>query len=149
MSHVRTSRMRRGFTLVELLLVMVILAVLAAVVVPKMIGRGEQARVTAAKQDIHQFEMQLDTFEVDNGRYPTNEEGLAALAVQPSGLTTWKGPYIKSQTGFKDPWGNAYVYRSPGTQNPNGVDIFSTGPGGKDSSGNDINNWSNSGTGAK
>src|SRR5436189_4003991 len=86
---------RKAFTLIELLLVMVILVVLAAVVVPKFTGRSEQARLTAAKTDISAIENALDAFEVDNGRYPSAEEGLGALIAAPAGLQNWHGPYLK------------------------------------------------------
>src|SRR3954454_8602574 len=88
-------RARSAFTLIELLLVMVILVVLAAVVVPKFTGRSEQARLTAAKTDISAIDGALAAFEVDNGRYPSSEEGLGALITAPNGLAQWKGPYLK------------------------------------------------------
>src|SRR4051812_5949107 len=100
-----------AFTLIELLLVLVILAVLAAVVAPKFVNRGQQARVTAAKVDISTIENSLDQFELDNGRFPTNEEGLGVLVNKPAGLDKWNGPYIKREP--VDPWGNQYVYRYP------------------------------------
>ncbi|WP_428937145.1 type II secretion system major pseudopilin GspG [Fontivita pretiosa] len=130
---------RRGFTLIELLLVLVILAVLASVVVPKFTARSEQARVTAAKTDIAQLETALDAFEVDNGRFPTTDEGLAALLQAPANVTNWRGPYIKRGLP-KDPWGNPYVYVYPGTHNPNGYDLYSFGPDGREGN-DDITNW--------
>ena len=129
----------RAFSLIELLLVLVILAVLAAVVVPKFTNRTEQARITAAKTDISMLETALDTFEVDNGRYPSTEEGLQALLTQPANAPNWKNPYIKRPP--LDPWGNQYVYRYPGTNNANGYDLASLGPDGREG-GDDITNWS-------
>ena len=140
--QIRRSR-KTGFTLVELMLVMVILAILAAVVVPKIAGRGDDARKAAAQTDIHTIEGALDQFEVDNGRYPTNEEGLMALVQNPgNNVQNWR-PYLKLPP--KDPWKNDYVYVVPGQHNPNGIDLYST-MGGKDSSGNELNNWGGSGT---
>ena len=129
-----------AFTLIELLLVLVILAVLAAVVVPKFTNRTEQARITAAKTDISMLSTALDTFEVDNGRYPTNEEGLEALVNAPSGATNWKGPYIKRGVP-NDPWGRPYIYRYPGTNNSHSYDLYSFGPDGREGN-DDIDNWS-------
>src|SRR5687768_17234651 len=106
---------RRGFSLIELLLVLVILAVLAAVVVPKFTGRSEDARKTAARTDISLISNALAQFEIDNGRFPNNEEGLGILLTNTSNLPNWKTPYIKSD--LKDPWGNAYLYRYPGPNN--------------------------------
>jgi len=134
----KTAR-RKGFTLIELLLVLVILAVLASVVVPKFTARSEQARVTAAKTDIAQLETALDAFEVDNGRFPTTDEGLAALLQAPANVTNWRGPYIKRGLP-KDPWGNPYVYVYPGTHNLNGYDLYSFGPDGREGN-DDITNW--------
>ena len=143
MSHAGNRSVRRAFTLIELLLVLVILAILAAVVVPKFTSRSEQARQSAAKTDIANLGTSLDAFEVDAGRYPTSEEGLSALMAQPSNVKTWSGPYIKGGQIPKDPWGNAYVYRYPGQNNKNGYDLFSMGPDGKEGGGDDIDNWSN------
>ncbi len=101
-------RAKNGFTLIELLLVLVILTALAAVVVPKFTRRSEQARITAAITDIANIEVALDAFEIDTGRYPTSQEGLGALVVQPSNALEWKGPYIKRGIP-SDPWGNLYI----------------------------------------
>lgn len=133
---------RHAFTLIELLLVLVILGILAAVVVPKFAGKSEMARKTAAKHDIATINGALDAFNVETGRYPSSEEGLGALMSNSGGIKNWNGPYLKEGTNLKDPWGNPYVYRYPGSQNPNSYDLFSTGQDGKDSSGNEINNWS-------
>ena len=129
-----------GFTLIELLLVLVILAVLAAVVVPKFTGRTEQARIAAAKADIAAMDLQLDAFEVDAGRYPSTEEGLAALMNPPTTVKAWHGPYLKKPP--VDPWGRPYVYRYPGQINTTGVDLFSFGPDGNEGGGDDVGNWS-------
>jgi len=133
-------QVRRGaFTLIELLLVLVILAVLAAVVVPKFTNRSEQARTTAAQTDISVIEGAIDQFEVDNGRFPTNDEGIGALVQAPGNVQSWRGPYIKRGIPT-DPWGNPYVYRYPGTNNPSSYDLFSTGPDGREGN-DDITNW--------
>ncbi len=132
-------RARPAFTLIELLLVLVILAVLAAVVVPKFTNRTQQAKITAAQTDISNMETALDAFEVDNGRYPTSAEGLRALTDQPPGMTTWKG-YLKRAVG-NDPWGNPYVYGCPGQHNTDGYDLHSFGPDGQDGTADDITNW--------
>jgi general secretion pathway protein G len=139
----RNNRSRRhsAFTLIELLLVLVILAVLAAVVVPKFTGRSEQAKIAATKTDLAVLDGALDQFEQDCGRYPTSEEGLGALIVAPPNIQGWHGPYIKKQEVPKDQWGNPYQYRSPGTRNATGVDLYSFGPDGRE--GND-DLWPNS-----
>ena len=131
----------RAFTLIELLLVMVILSALAAVIVPRLAGRTEQAYITAAETDIRNLETALDTFEIDIGRYPTESEGLDALINHPSGVDRWRGPYVTSRSGLVDPWGNPYVYRYPGRQNTYGYDLFSYGPDGREGTDDDIANW--------
>jgi len=136
----RVPRRVAAFTLIELLVVIVILAILAAMVVPRFVGRSEQARVAAAKGDISNLETALDAFEVDAGRYPTNEEGLAALMQAPGNVKSWKGPYVKRAP--VDPWGNAYIYRFPGQVNKDSYDLFSTGPQGHEGGADNIGNWS-------
>ena len=132
-------RTRRAFTLIELLLVLVILGVLAALVVPKFTNRSQQARETAAKADISNIETALNAFEIDTGRFPATEEKLDVLIVAPSGVQSWRGPYL--QRGVpKDPWGNPYEYRQPGQHNPSGFDLFSLGPDGREGN-DDIGNW--------
>jgi len=130
----------RCFTLIELLLVLVILTALAAVVVPKFVGRGKQAQIARAQSDVAGLGVALGAFEVDNGRYPTSAEGLAALSVAPSGLTNWHGPYIERPV-VNDPWGNPYVYACPGTHNTDGYDLHSFGPSGQDGGEDNIDNW--------
>jgi general secretion pathway protein G len=139
-----TSRMRqarqRAFTLVELLLVLAILAILAGIVLPKVAGRTEQARITAAGQDISSFKTALSMYEVDNGFFPKGQNGLADLMVRPNGAPNWKGPYLDKDKLPQDPWGKPYQYKFPGTHNPSGYDIFSMGPNGR--GGNEsIGNW--------
>ncbi|MCX5662299.1 MAG: type II secretion system major pseudopilin GspG [Planctomycetota bacterium] len=136
----RPSQARAGFTLVELLLVLVILAVLAAVILPRFTKRSEQSRITAATTDIASLDTAIDLFEVDTGRYPTTQEGLRALVEQPANLPAWKGPYLK-RTLPNDPWGNAYIYRQPGQHNTDGYDLSSNGPNGQEGDTDDISNW--------
>lgn len=135
----RYSRRRAGFTLVELLLVLVILGTLAAIVYPRLAGRSEQARITAAKTQIAAFSTALDAFEVDNGYYPKGRNGLEDLITQPRDATNWKGPYLKDIP--KDPWGNDYIYEYPGKNNVNGYDLYSMGPDGREGGDDDITNW--------
>ena len=142
-SKKRNLRTRQGaFTLVEMLLVLVILAALAAVVVPKFAGRSQQAKETAARSQIANIEIALDMFETDNGYYPSGSDGLEELVEQPSNATSWQGPYLKKGVPL-DPWGNGYVYEYPGKQNNGGYDILSMGPDGRVGGTDDITNWDN------
>ena len=129
----------RGLRLSELLLVLVLLAVLAAVVVPKFTNRSEQARIAAAQTDISVIEGAIDTFEVDCGRFPSNDEALGALVQAPGDVQNWRGPYIKRGIP-SDPWGNPYIYRYPGTANTTSYDLLCTGPDGREGN-DDITNW--------
>ncbi|MDB5296241.1 MAG: xcpT 11 [Phycisphaerales bacterium] len=136
-----TRRARRSaFTLIELLLVLVILGVLAAIVVPKLAGEGEKAKVKAAGSTVHAIDGALDMFEIDNSRYPTSDEGIKALVEAPANAKNWH-EYIKGGMP-KDPWGQDYIYRYPGQINKNGPDVFSMGPDMKEGGTDDIGNWS-------
>jgi len=126
--------------MVELLLVLVILATLAAIVVPRMVGRSEQARITAAQTQISYVEEVLDAFEVDNGYYPEGDDGLIDLIEQPDEARNWVGPYLKKRLGL-DPWGNEYLYTCPGRHNVDGYDLMSLGPDGREGTEDDITNW--------
>jgi general secretion pathway protein G len=130
----RSSR-GTGFTLIELLLVMIILAILAAVVVPKFVGRSEQAKESAAKTDLANISLMLDTFEKDNDRFPTTQEGLQALVERPANLDTWKGPYVDAVPN--DPWKHPYIYRVPGNGGK-AYDLLSAGPDGSEGTADDI-----------
>ena len=136
----RRSIARRGFTLIELLLVLVIIAVLAAVVVPKLVGRTEDAKIKATIGSIAGIKTALEAFEVDNGRFPSSEEGLMALVNPPGGLTNWHGPYVDKTHVQADAWGHEFVYRYPGQQNQGGFDLLSMGPDGREGSPDDISN---------
>lgn len=138
-SSAANARRRLGFTLVELLLVLVILGTLAAIVYPKLAGRSEQARITAARTQIASFSTALDAFEVDNGYFPRGKDGLQDLVIQPNDSTNWKGPYLKDVP--KDPWGNDYIYEYPGRYNLNSYDLYSMGPDLKEGTEDDVTNW--------
>lgn len=127
---------RRAFTLVEMLLVITIIGILAALVIPKMVGRSEQARQAAAHADLSSIKTALDAYEVDNGFYP---KSLQDLIQQPSNAKNWHGPYLDNLP--VDPWGNPYVYAFPGRHNPNGFDLSSVGPDGRAGTDDDIGNW--------
>jgi len=133
---------RYGFTLIELMLVVIIIAALAAMVVPRLAGRSEQAKIAVAGTDINaNIAVALDLYELDNGRYPTTEQGLSALRVKPSGFPeakNWNGPYLKKEP--LDPWGNLYQYRYPATHEGPDYDLYSLGPDGVESD-DDIGNW--------
>jgi general secretion pathway protein G len=137
------SARRSGFTLIELMLVLVILATLAAIVVPKFTGQSKRAKIVATQTQIAQFGTALDAFEIAVSRYPTTTEGLLVLLVAPtSDPGEWNGPYLSKSTVPLDPWGNEYQYRCPGQYNPDGYDLYSFGPDGKLGGDDDITNWS-------
>ena len=132
----------KAFTLMELLLVITIISVLAAVVGPGLFKQSQEARVTAAKQMIAgSFNLGLTRFELDNGRYPSPEEGLEALVVNPQ-VSNWQGPYLQSVSVPLDPWGNPYNYSYPSelTSSEAFYDIVSAGPDGTLGNEDDVTN---------
>ncbi|NHZ96927.1 type II secretion system major pseudopilin GspG [Massilia sp. CCM 8734] len=127
-NHSRRTR-HAGFTLLELLVVIVIIGLLAAYVGPKYFAQLGKSEVTVAKAQIEAFEKSLDTYRLDVGRYPTTEEGMAALLVAPATAgAKWNGPYLKKAVP-QDPWGRPYQYRAPGTKGE--YEIVSTGKDGQ------------------
>lgn len=126
----RVAEAQAGFTLVEMLVVLVIVGLLVSLVAPRVFNQLAEAKVRTAHIQIESFKNALDLFYLDAGRYPTSQEGLAALSVRPANLQNWGGPYVRTATVPRDPWNNPYTYRSPG-QNGRAYDIVSNGPGGK------------------
>ena len=121
-------RKTRGFTLLELLVVIVIVGLLAGYVAPKYFSQVGKSEVKVARAQVESLEKALDQFRLDMRRYPTAEEGLEALVAKPANATTWSGPYLKKAVP-NDPWGHAYVYRTPGAKGE--FDLFSYGRDGK------------------
>ncbi|MEO7062416.1 MAG: type II secretion system major pseudopilin GspG [Dokdonella sp.] len=139
----RHSQRTFGFTLIEILVVVVILGILAAIVVPRVMERPGEARVTRAKQDIQGIVTALSLYKLDNFVYPSTEQGLDALVTKPAGqpeAPNWKGPYLDRVA--KDPWAHPYKYAHPGQHGD--IDVYSDGADGKpggDGEAADIGNW--------
>ncbi|HVY23822.1 MAG TPA: type II secretion system major pseudopilin GspG [Steroidobacteraceae bacterium] len=144
MQRIQLHRLSRGFTLLEIMVVVVILGILAALVAPSVIRRIDDAQIAKVKQDIRAYETALNLFRLDNFKYPTTEQGLKALVQQPSdpSIRNWKqGGYIDGMR--KDPWGNDYHYVYPGTHGKE-YDLYSLGADnqeGGDGTNADIGNW--------
>lgn len=135
-------RSQAGFTLIELLVVIIIIGLLAALVGPKLFGRVGKGKQAAAQAQIELFGAALDNFRLDVGRYPTSDEGLRALLVNPGGVENWDGPYLKKQELPVDPWTHAYVYKAPGEHGD--YDIVSyggDGVAGGDGENQDVVSW--------
>ena len=135
------QRCNKGFTLIEIMMVVIIIAALSAMVIPRMSGRSEQAKIAVAKADIEShLATALKLYQLDNGNFPTTEQGLNALRLKPNTSpvpVSWNGPYIEKDSF--DPWGKPYVYQSPGKHRPD-FDLYSNGRDDK-SDNDDINNW--------
>lgn len=126
----RRRRGEGGFTLIEILVVITIIALIMSLVGPRVLNYLGESKVKAAKIQIQSFGSALDLFNLDTGRYPTTSEGLAALVQSPGTIQSWNGPYLKGGVVPEDPWGKAYVYRSPGEHGP--YDIMSYGSDGQE-----------------
>lgn len=137
-------RSEAGVTLIEMLVVVTIIALFAALVVPRMMGQADKARRVSAHAQVNAFMTALGAYKLDTGSYPTTEQGLQALRVKPEGVVNWNGPYLPQDIP-NDPWGNAYVYKYPGDHGDE-PDVISYGadrqPGG-DGNNSDIVNWKN------
>ena len=132
--------LRRGFTLIEIMLVVIIIGALAAMIVPRLAGRSEQAKVAVAKADLSNIATALKLYELDNGGFPTTAQGLAALRERSTSVPlpkNWNGPYLEKDP--VDAWGNAYVYASPGAHRQD-YDLSSKGKD-PNSADDDIVNW--------
>lgn len=129
----------KGFTLIELMLVVIIIGALVAMVLPRLTGRSEQARIAAAEADIKaNIATALKLYELDNGSFPTTDEGLQALLTKPASAHNWNGPYLEKKP--IDPWGRPYRYRCPGQHRPADYDLYSLGKDGVESE-DDVTNW--------
>ena len=133
------TRREAGFTLLEMLVVLAIMGLLAAIVAPQVLKYLGSSRVQTAKIQIHNITSALELYRLDVGRYPTSEEGLNALVAQPSTASSWSGPYLQKASALKDPWGQPYLYRIPGQHGE--VDVYSQGGDKEGGDAHDVGNW--------
>ena len=138
----RRERRQAGVTLIEMLVVVTIIALFAALVAPRMLRRSDTARITAARAQINSFMTALGAYKLDTGLFPTTEQGLQALRAKPQGVNQWEGPYLPQEIPV-DPWGRPYVYKYPG-EHGDEPDVISYGadgqPGGESING-DVLSW--------
>jgi general secretion pathway protein G len=137
---------RSGFTLIEILVVIIVIGLLAGLVGPRILGRVSEAKSATARTQIELIGVALDNYRLDNGAYPTTDQSLGALQEKPAREPipiNWRGPYLKKAIP-QDPWGKAYAYSSPGEHSPNGYDLWTLGrdgqPGGADDNA-DVTSW--------
>ncbi len=126
-------RLRRGLTLIELIVVLIVIGLLAGLVAPQILGRVSDAKITTAKTQIELLGVALENYRLDNGVYPSTQQGLEALRTRPVGVPearNWRGPYLKKAVPF-DPWGRPYLYKSPGDKDRTGFDLQTLGRDGK------------------
>jgi general secretion pathway protein G len=140
--NLKIRRREAGFTLLELLVVLAILGLLAAIIAPQVIKYIGTSKTQTAKVQIQNVVAALELFRLDVGRYPTPQEGLPALVTAPNSATGWNGPYLKKESALVDPWGNPYLYKVPGDHGE--VDVFTLGsdkaPGGTGEA-QDVGSW--------
>jgi general secretion pathway protein G len=140
----RRRRRQAGFTLIELVVVMAIIALLAALVGPRLMDSLSDSQVKTTQTQVELLGTALDKFRLDNGRYPTTEEGLTALVDKPDNLATWAGPYLRKRVVPQDGWGNAFLYERPATRGGIEYDLYSLGADGKpggEGQAADLGNW--------
>ena len=140
--NLKIRRREAGFTLLELLVVLAILGLLAAIIAPQVIKYIGTSKTQTAKVQVQNVVAALELFRLDVGRYPTPQEGLPALVTAPNSATGWNGPYLKKESALVDPWGNPYLYKVPGDHGE--VDVFTLGsdkvPGGTGEA-QDVGSW--------
>lgn len=138
----RNRRRQAGVTLIEMLVVVTIIALFAAIVAPRLLSRSDAARVTAARAQINSFMTALGAYKLDTGVFPSTEQGLQALRVKPTGVNNWQGPYLPQEIP-SDPWGRAYGYKYPSenTDEPEIVCLGADGQAGGESINSDIISW--------
>jgi general secretion pathway protein G len=140
----KINRRQAGVTLIEMMVVVVIIALFAALVLPRMMGQADKARKTAARAQINAFMTALGSYKLDTSSYPTTEQGLQALRVKPENVNNWQGPYTDKEID-NDPWGHPYVYRFPGEHGdePDITCYGADGQPGGDGMNADIVSWKN------
>ena len=138
----KTNRRQAGVTLIEMLVVVTIIALFAALVAPRMLRRSDTARITAARAQINSFMTALGAYKLDTGLFPTTEQGLQALRAKPQGVNQWEGPYLPQEIPV-DPWGRPYVYKYPGEHGdePDIVCLGADGQPGGEGTNADIVSW--------
>ena len=138
----RKNRLEAGVTLIEMMVVVTIIALFAALVLPKMIGQADRARRTAARAQINAYMTALGSYKLDTGVYPTTEQGLQALRVKPEDVNSWQGPYLQKDIE-NDPWGHPYIYKYPGEHGdePDIVSLGADGQPGGEGINADIVSW--------
>ena len=134
----RQARLASGFTLIELMVVVIIIAALAGMVLPRILPASDEAKRHIATGDIANITVGLKLFRLHNDRFPDSGEGLSALMTAPAKARDWKGPYLERRA--RDPWKRDYQYKCPGPHNPSGFDLWSLGPKEEDSA-DDVTNW--------
>ncbi len=143
----RTRRRRRGFTLLEILIVVGIIALLAAFVVPSLVGTQDKAKLDLARSMVGwggNLATQIEIFRTHTGSYPEELKELTEKPDDEAKAGKWAGPYITDPGSLKDPWGNELQYKAPGQFNPERYDLWSNGPDGQDGTDDDIGNWTKS-----
>jgi general secretion pathway protein G len=135
--HARRSE--AGYTLTELLVVLVILGLIAAAITPRIVGRLDSSKVRAAKVQLDTLSASVDLFYIDTGRYPTEQEGLDVLLTKPQGLETWDGPYVRTRSNLSDPWGNSFTLKlNEGAGMPKIISLGSDGAEGGEGRASDL-----------